>query len=46
MALSLTYAVIEGRTVSSDLSAEQARSLMISRDLRRTAEWLMLMAVF
>lgn len=37
MALSLTYAVVEGRTVSSDLPAEQARLLMFSRDLRRLA---------
>ena len=37
MALSLTYAVIDGRTVRSDLPAEQARLLMISRDLRRMA---------
>jgi CBS domain-containing protein len=37
MASSLTYAVIEGRTVSSDLPAEEARQLMLSRDLRRLA---------
>lgn len=37
MALALPYAVVEGRTVGSDLPAEQARLLMISRDQRRLA---------
>ena len=37
MALSLPYAVVDGRTVSSDLPAQQARLLMISRNLRRMA---------
>lgn len=37
MALALTYAEVEGCTVSSDLPAEQARLLMIRRDQRRLA---------
>ncbi len=37
MALALPYAEVEGRTVSSDLPAEQARLLMIRRDQRRLA---------